>query len=332
MKIFIDESGTFSGFHAGSIGAVGALAIPNRKLALIESKYEKIRRRLPRYNGEVKGRLLNEQQIADVVALLAKNEVVFEITAIDLGLHTVEGVAGYKAALLAGMYERLPRFNDSARPTVARQLAELEATPINLFLQAITLFQTIHLIIRHVPLYFAQRRPEELGEFGWVIDGKDRAKVTSWESWWASYAAGALSTKSRYHPGVRLEGADYSHFDRLCHPLQNETEEGTDLSLLLKDMRFSSQIEFGLELVDILTNAIRRALVGNLAAPGWKNIVRTMIHRREHYITFVRLDGVSMTPKAPTYTAVVRHFWKGGKSMLTRHNLQIADEEELLTK
>ena len=42
MRIFIDESGTFSGFHAGSLGAVGALAVPDRKLGLLEKKYAKI--------------------------------------------------------------------------------------------------------------------------------------------------------------------------------------------------------------------------------------------------------------------------------------------------
>ena len=80
--------------------------------------------------------------------------------------------------------------------------------------------------------------------------------------------------------------------------------------------------------MDILTNALRRSLIGNLPASGWKDIVRTMIHRKEHYITFVRLDGVSEPPTNPSYASVARHFWKGGRSMLTRHNLQIADEEQ----
>jgi hypothetical protein len=56
MKIFIDESGTFSGFHDLSIGAVGALAVPDSKLAFIERKYDGIRKRLPHANGEVKGK------------------------------------------------------------------------------------------------------------------------------------------------------------------------------------------------------------------------------------------------------------------------------------
>jgi hypothetical protein len=162
MKVFIDESGTVSGYHAVSIGAVGAVAIPDSKLAFIERKYERIRRHLPSLNGEVKGKLLSEQQVAEVVTLLARNEAIFEVTIIDLGMHTPSGVAAYKAALFNGMYERLPRFNEETRPKVEAQLRELAATPLNLFLQAIALFETLYRIIHHVPFYFVQRRPSDL--------------------------------------------------------------------------------------------------------------------------------------------------------------------------
>ena len=123
-------------------------------------------------------------------------------------------------------------------------------------------------------------------------------------------------------PAPRLEEADYSHFEKFRS--FDEKGEAIDLSLLLKDLRFSSEIEFGLEWVDILTNAIRRALIGNLRIEGWGGIAQTMIYRKEHYIAFVRLDGVSTAPQNPPYISVVRHFWKGGKSMITKHNLQQA--------
>lgn len=326
MQIFIDESGSFTGFHSGSIGVVGALAIPDGKLAFIEKKYAKIRRRLPRSNGEVKGRLLNEKQVAEVVSLVARNAAIFEVTVIDIGLHTAEGVAAYKNALLTGMHDRVPRFNDETRPKIEALLNELAATPLNLFLQTIALFETLHRIIHHVPIYFAQRQPKELGTFAWIVDGKDRNKVTNWEKWWASYIIGALATKSKFHPAAMLEGADYSYYDKFQH-IGRVGEDGTNLSLLLKDLRFSSDIEFGLELVDILTNAVRRAMIGNLGIEGWEGIVRTMIHRKEHYIALVRLDGVSQSPDKPSYASVIDHFWSGGKPMLTRNNLRLADEE-----
>ncbi len=235
-------------------------------------------------------------------------------------------IKGYKNALLKGMQERIPRFNDETRPKIAALLVELAATPLNLFLQTITLFETLHRVIQHVPVYFAQRQPKELGTFAWIVDGKDRDKVTNWEKWWTSYIIGALATKSRFHPAAMLEGADYSYYDKFQH-VPRAGEDGTNLSLLLKDLRFSSDIEFGLELVDILTNAVRRAIIGNLGIEGWGGIVRTMIHRREHYVALVRLDGVSQPPDNPSYASVINHFWSGGKSMLTRNNLRLADED-----
>jgi hypothetical protein len=88
LHIFIDESGSFSGYHDRSLSVVGALAIPNGKLDFIKRKYAKIRARLPLENGEVKGRLLNERQVNEVVTMLARNDVLFELTAVDLGFHT----------------------------------------------------------------------------------------------------------------------------------------------------------------------------------------------------------------------------------------------------
>lgn len=42
-----------------------------------------------------------------------------------------------------------------------------------------------------------------------------------------------------------------------------------DLRAVFSDLRFSSANEMGLELVDILTNGVRRALLGNLQPEGW---------------------------------------------------------------
>jgi len=102
LHIFIDESGSFSGYHDQSLSVVGALAIPNGKLDFIKRKYAKIRARLRLENGEVKGRLLNEQQVNEVVTMLARNDVLFELTAVDLGFHTESDVAAYKQSTRKG--------------------------------------------------------------------------------------------------------------------------------------------------------------------------------------------------------------------------------------
>ena len=190
MHVFIDESGSFTGYHDQSISVVGALAIPDGKLDLIKRKYAKIRARLPVEKGEVKGRLLNEQQVSDVVALLARNEVLFELTALDLGFHTEADLAAIKQKHADEMLARVDRFREPARELVARACRQILATPLPLYLQAIVTFEVIHSIINHVPLYFAQRKPRELATFTWVIDGKEPNKRTNWEMWWSWYARG----------------------------------------------------------------------------------------------------------------------------------------------
>jgi hypothetical protein len=59
---------------------------------------------------------------------------------------------------------------------------------------------------------------------------------------------------------------------RFTGKIDGGPEEGTDTGLLLGDLRFSSAVEPGLELVDIIVNATRRALVGALGEAGWCGI------------------------------------------------------------
>jgi hypothetical protein len=77
LHVFIDESGSFTGYHHKSLSVVGALAIPDGKLEFINRKYAKMRPRLPLENGEVKGRSLNEHQVNEIVTLLVRNEALF---------------------------------------------------------------------------------------------------------------------------------------------------------------------------------------------------------------------------------------------------------------
>src|SRR5262245_34053887 len=97
MQIFIDESGTFVLPSNGSnISLVGALIIPDRRLRYIEKRYAKLRSQLPKEKGEVKGRLLAEEQVDLVVSMLADQQILFEACAIDLGTHSLADLAWHK--------------------------------------------------------------------------------------------------------------------------------------------------------------------------------------------------------------------------------------------
>jgi hypothetical protein len=327
MHIFLDESGSFTGFHAGSISVVGALAIPDQKLDSLKAKYAKIRARLPLQKGEVKGRSLNEWQIDEVVTLLARNDVIFECTVVDLGLHTEEGVSDYKKQHSEMMLARVERFRADVRPQIENASRQIQATSVPLYLQALATFELLHRLIGHVTMYFSQRRPVELGSFTWIVDGKDRVAVTKWEDWWSNMARGVLATMSKTDPSPTIPVGDYSFYERF-RSHGDTGERGVDLGLLLKDIRFSTKTEEGLEFVDVLSNAVRRALMGNLQKPGWKNIHRLMIHRKEPYLKLIIFgDGKDVVKRTNYEKVLIDGFLNRGKPMMTPSSRRWADEE-----
>src|SRR5262249_26496858 len=159
---------------------------------------------LPKEGGEVKGRLLSESQINKVVLLLMRNEALFEVTAADLGIHNEDAVRDYKSKLGGEMLTRVPNFREDVQPEGRAASEYILKSPINLFIQALVTFDVLHHVIANAPNFFAQRKPYELSSFRWTVDGKDKAKVTRWEEWWAHYAQGALATMSKKRPAGRL--------------------------------------------------------------------------------------------------------------------------------
>jgi hypothetical protein len=332
VHVFIDESGSFTGFHSASISVVGALAIPDQKIAPIKTRYAKIRARLPLEKGEVKGRLLNERQIDEVVTFLARNEVLFEGTVLDLGMHTEQAVLDYKKNHGEVMLTKVGRFRQDVRPEIEKASRQILEMSVPLYLQALTTFDVLHRLIGHITMYFCQRRPAELGAFTWIVDGKDPVSVTKWETWWSHFGQGALATMSKTQPAPRLPIGDYSFYDRF-RIIGDNDERGTDLKLLLKDIRFSTKPDEGLEFVDILANAIRRTLTGKLKKRGWKNIHRLMVHRNEPYLQFILLGDGESVLKHVSYEQVVNEgFSSKGKAMLTPSSSRWAANEMLRGK
>ncbi|WPO39794.1 hypothetical protein [Tardiphaga sp. 42S5] len=327
MRVFIDESGSFSNFQAGSISVVGALVIPDVMMDNLAKKYAKLRASLPQDKGEVKGRLLTEKQVDKVVMLLVRNEALFEITALDFGLHQEDAVLGYQKKLGEQMLAKVKNFREDVQLEVQAASEYILKQPVNLFLQALATFDVLHHVISRATTFFAQRKPYELSSFSWIIDGKEPAKVTKWEEWWAHYAQGALASMSKRRPaGILPEGfhADYSFYSKFN--AVDESGQGTSLRLLLKDIQFCSDVQYGLEFVDILTNAVRRALVGNLKSEGWQNIHRLMIHDNNGpYISFVLIQEAGDVVHDAAYAKVVNEgFSKNGRPMLTKRNLRLA--------
>lgn len=330
MHVFIDESGTFSGHQPRSISVVGALAIPDGNLPRLKKKYARIRKGLLTGDGEVKGRDLDAGQIDRVVRLIKDRDAIFEVTALDLALHTAIGVADYQQRLVADMEQLIPTMPEVLRERVAEASRYITQIPAQLFLQALVTFDLMHRMIGHSALFFSQRKPYALGRFNWIIDGKDPQRVTNWENWLEFYARGALASLSARDPAPRpepREGAllNFTCFDK-AHTGEIGDQYGIDPALLLKHVRFSSEIEMGLEIVDILSNATRRMLRLELDRAGWINLHKLMIDRNWTYIKFPILQTRPDVIQNAEYGAVVNEgFRNGGRPMFTRRNRFLLD-------
>jgi hypothetical protein len=330
MYVFVDESGTFTGYHQRSISVVGALAIPDGNWPRLKKKYARIRKGLPTDEGQVKGRLLSAAEINRVVRLVKNRDAIFEVTAVDLGLHTAEGVAAYQQRLATEMLERVPTFREPIRERVATAANYIPQISAQLFLQALTTFELMHRVIGHTAFYFSQRKPYALADFKWMVDGKNPDNVTKWESWLEFYATGALATLSARNPAPRPEERegvlfDYTYFDEV-HTREIGGQQGIDPARLLRSVTFSPNIDVGLELVDILSNAIRRTLRGELDRIGWINIRKLMIDRNETYIKFVIYGpGPDVELPAAYGTTVNEGFHSGGRPVFTRRNRAYLD-------
>jgi hypothetical protein len=332
VHIFIDETGTFTGIGKPlSISMIGALIVPDARKSSLEREYGKIRRTLLVENGEVKGKRLFESDIAKLMPILRHHDVIFEVAAIDLGLHTEEGIrrnqAGRAEGMTAGLTEK---HHQSLIDAVWKARRELEGYSLQLNIQSAVIFELIDRVIEHGTMYYCQRRPEELANFHWVIDAKgDNSIPTPWENWWATFIKPALQSKMARDPMGSLKIGDYSHmkrfeFDEISDFMKDMLKPKPDgpkpmnLGLLLSEsLRFSTEPEPGLELVDILTNATRRALRGHLQLEGWHDIPTIMIARNPNTIQMLSLDSKIPESMRLPYGKVVMEFHDRAKPMLT---------------
>jgi hypothetical protein len=335
VHIFIDETGTFTGIGQPlSISMIGALIVPDGQKRSLEREYLKLRKYLPTEKGEVKGKRLSEKDIVKLMPILRHHDVLFEAAAIDLGIHTEEGIRRNQAERAAGMTNGLTdQHHHSLIDAIWKARRELEGYSLQLNIQSAVIFELIDRVLEHATMYYSQRRPEELGNFHWVIDAKgDNSIPTPWETWWTMFIKPALQSKMARDPMGSLKIGDYSHmkrfeFDEISDFMKDLLKPKPDgpkpmnLGLVLSEsLRFSTDPEPGLELIDILTNATRRALRGNLQPEGWQEIATIMIARNPNTIQLLSLDSnVPESMKLP-YGKTMMAFHKAAKSMLTEKN------------
>ena len=287
MQTFIDESKNFliPSEKKCAVSCVSALVIPDEDYQAVSNAFEALKAEWGVSQPEIKGRDLNEGSISSVIRLLNHYDVIFETIAIDMGLQTEDGILAHKNAQADKMMENITAEHS---PNLVESIKEAQKQyrqmPNQLYAQNALMVQLVASILQRASLYYVQRKPRELGRFRWVVDAKD-TQVTRYENFWQEITLPVLQSIFLKEPVGLLKGADYSSFMSFCgekaktpeHFLKGVAEDNPfffmKLNKIMDDLCFKdSKRENGLQLVDILCNAIHRAMNGNLEPHGWEFI------------------------------------------------------------
>jgi Protein of unknown function (DUF3800) len=307
MHIYIDESGIFRNpANKDNVAScIAALAVPTTKKKELFKQFKALTRNWRDKNGEVKGSKLDEPQIASIIALLRKFDVILELIVIDLGLHTEEEITKFKEIQVSDMIGDIP---PDHKPDVLKRATEIQSMfasmSTQLVIQANLMFLVIPRILFHMVLYYARRIPQELQWFYWTVDAKNESK-NAYEDAWSTALYPVMAGQGAQNPIPFVEGGDYSYFEQFeqkdteaVRRIEREkgVERGTLSSIRLGGI-FEKHFEFqdsrwnvGLQMADVLANAAQRALNGKLQISGWGEIGRLMIQRSPSPIQFVKFD------------------------------------------
>src|SRR5581483_3049721 len=171
-----------------------------------EFRQRRVMRRCLGCSDDKEERVIQAVQIASVIALLQKFDVLLQIAMIDSGLHTEDEITKFKEEQARNITANITAEH---HPNVIQQANEIrtafEKMPNQLFIQAMLMFLLIPRTLLHIIWYYARRIPEELQWFYWMVDAKEKSK-TAFESAWSTALFPIMSTQSANDPISFVEG------------------------------------------------------------------------------------------------------------------------------
>ena len=341
MRIFIDEAGPFlpPTSSASSYSLVLALIVPHSSETELFYQFLRLRDSWPKQQIEIKGSTLDESRSAQVIDLLSSFDVVVDFVAVDMALHAKNVVETFKSAQAAAITARVTREYKSEMVFELVQLEQtIRAMPNQLFVQAELNIKLIIDVLQIALLYYVQRKPEELGDIAWEIDGKGRTP-TEMEETWSTLVLPASESHFMKTPLIFLKEADYSHFARYetdpatdedmarhiewlaaAHGKPELAQKGTVVNsrrLLTEQRTFGDSFNsLGLQLADMVASILRRGLNGKLQKSGWKNIGKLVVRQSRPGW----LSRLGPETDAPPFPRTVVEIWDeltaSAKSML----------------
>ena len=211
----------------------------------------------------------------------------------------------------------------------------LEAMPVQLYVQSMLMTELTATAVERIALYFAQRRPRELGSFRWTIDAKDPRRITTQEKWWRDTLGPLQESRSRRKPLGRVNDPSFNYrfFDKayefekqMWYPdKQRETITGYDIKKMLSDhISFKdSRSDILLQATDILANFLRRLLMGSISDPAVARALgRLQIHQRLTANIYQSIQLLTFTTTERTegshLGSMLRQMSLSGRSMIRR--------------
>lgn len=286
--------------------------------------------------GEVKGSKNGPEQIARVIKLLLQHQVLFEATVIDVGASTANAVTDKRNAYASHLDREIVAAGDPQQKAFFTQLRDGVLTfKDQSFLQAIATMDLLDRVLELHTAYYSQRKPTELGHFSWRHDPKEPVGTIPWEEWWMKFLLPWIHVESTSAPRTEIACGDYSAFSKYqvdCRTWDPQMVKhlstrlgiperevklratGVILDRVFEDFEFDGTTQPGLELIDILSNALRRMMRGDhpLLPLG---LPKLMIARPRSSFEVLLLSYDR--PKACSFEAAARHFSSGGRPLLT---------------
>jgi len=316
LRIFIDESGGFipSERPSSRVSCVAAVVVPESDLPNLFKDFVALRSKFTA-SKEIKGAELTDGQVEAVLWALGRYDIVVEAAMIDAGVHTVEEIRRLRAVQGDKIVAHVTADH---HPNLRKELYQLRDEWLllseQLVVQMYAMIAAIDSVIRNVTMYYAQRKPAELGRFDWIIDPKDIGR-TRYERVWEMVISPFLQDLSMRKPMIMVKGFDYSAFERFRsrvkelpeHLRDDARDESPDESFVATDvatlMRESvtfpdSKSNPGLQIADIIANTIARAMNQKLPENVWRHIGGLTVQKEKghHSIHPIMVTADSVEP------------------------------------
>ncbi len=332
MHIYIDESNVFKAEDKPhSISCVAALIIPDTLKTALFDKFNQWKL-LPSLqnkvneHGEIKGSKLDEEEVSSLLKLLSQFDIIVEVVCVDLG--TTENC--YVEQLKKDIADSFSKSQTSRKLNSQFNRDVLMSLSNPLFMQALTLFNLINKVLSVSIPYYVQRFPGDLGNFNWILDHKG-GKIT--EEIMEKLIYPFLQNINLNNPSSTIAGEDYSAFNKfiteneyLLEPLKSRSASNSSMvysiNEIMKDLSFEdSHDQVGLQIIDIVTNCIKRAMNGNLRFEGWQYLPNLIVRRKPSSIKVTAVDPQNI-PNPPPYTRFVNYLNSYGKVMIVPQNVE----------